>query len=113
MANVKQLVQGDILFVRLDIPHYTGKSTEIKRLETNVVAEGEKTGHKHILWGGFLYNSSSWGTCAFVGNEGGTVTHDEHHTLNLSPGEYRIVRQKHYNYEAEYKREVAERVVED
>jgi hypothetical protein len=105
-----QYVQGDIMF----LPVYMGSRREVERnrMDTDVVAYGEKTGHKHILSGGFLFSCGS-DTMAFVEEGGGTVTHDDHPPRTLPPGQYKVVQQRFKDYKAEHKKEVSERKVVD
>jgi hypothetical protein len=116
-----QYVQGDVIFIPLDeysdaslAVHDPAYKHKCSKQAGNVVATGEKTGHKHLLFGGFIYTMVYDGLrCAFVEKDGGTVTHDEHGTLKLPPGAYEIRQQKFHDYKAAFLKEKAERKVED
>ena len=71
-----------------------------------VLAEGEATGHKHVaeaedvrlfLHDGALYMRAPSGT---------TVVHDEHHVLDIPPGDYLIGTVREYDHFAEVARPV-------
>jgi len=91
----KQARQGDVFFERISkIPE---KLKKVKRTAGSkiVLAEGEKTGHAHVIeqtekvdvWfeGDKLYLK--------VGEEV-SVTHEEHGKVDLPPGNYRVSKQK-------------------
>jgi hypothetical protein len=96
---MQQFRQGDVLIERVDsIPTQAKKMRLPKRI---VLAEGEATGHAHVLdapevemfeRGGVLF--------ARIGVAGGTVKHEEHAPIKLEPGTYRIRRQREYSPEA-------------
>lgn len=82
--------QGDILFVSIEeIPE------EIKIKEDNIVAEGEATGHKHLLQDGILYEDSK-GTLFIQVEESAKIVHQEHNPIILPEGNYKVVRQREY-----------------
>ena len=107
-----QFVQGDILFVKApDMEHeqwsHYWKDSQFRlgyRMDDlgSVVAEGEKTGHKHIITGGlFKFFSYSGHNILFVPEEGGVdVKHDEHGPVHLERGSWVVTRQISYDYEA-------------
>ena len=92
-----QAAQGDILFTRVSkLPkQVTSVSTEDGRV---VFARGEATGHHH---------SATMETCTLSTDEGGVmyctveelteVTHQEHGTVVLEPGIYRVDKQQELN----------------
>ena len=53
--------------------------------ETNVVAEGEVTGHAHRLQGGgtILVDDETGAKQIVLGENGGSLTHEEHNELHL------------------------------
>lgn len=83
--------QGDILFVDVkELP----KDVKIK--VDNVVAEGEATGHKHLLEDGILYESEN-GTLFIIAEQNtARITHEEHNPVTLPVGNYKVVRQREY-----------------
>lgn len=87
--------QGDVLLVRVDdVPADDG----LQRAERWQVAEGEATGHAHVLEpaaGGTLLVDVDEEFCRIMGANG-LLVHDEHTTIELPPGDYRAVRQREY-----------------
>jgi len=94
----KMYRQGDVLLVRCE-----SLPVKVKRLDTNVVAHGEQTGHMHRI-------EVDAGDCVLVEAENGdmyvsvkgkaTLKHDEHGPLALETGHYKVVRQREYSPEA-------------
>ena len=80
-----------------------------KRL-SNVVAEGEATGHAHRLVGGEVWGDGENGLMVVAG-DGAKLTHEEHATLPLPPTQqgdaYPIIIQREYDDENEW-RQVAD-----
>lgn len=77
-----------------------------KKLDHRKLALGEVTGHFHLA---ASETASLWdcdGTMVLDAPDGTDVTHQEHHTISLPPGQYerRIVRE--YDHWAEEAREV-------
>lgn len=95
------LAQGDILFLRVD-----GVPSEARSVapvgNRFVLAEGEATGHAHTV--------PARGTALMeVPNEGGVtyltveeltggveVSHQEHASVKLDPGTWKVIRQREY-----------------
>jgi hypothetical protein len=92
--------QGDILLVREeDEPwdHWQGKPTP----GFLVVAQGEKTGHDHVITGPGVAFSEDWRSQQpdYVHlPTPARMIHPEHAPLDLESGYYRIVRQREYQY---------------
>ncbi len=88
--------QGDILFVSSESPIDT-KQTTAGALE---IAQGEVTGHAHVLHAdGIEFDSDRDGLVSALNlPDGGTLRHDEHAPIDLPPGSYRIRRQREYTY---------------
>ncbi len=82
--------QGDLLFVQI---HFWPE--DALRLPTNVLGEGEKAGHRHILEApGELFLSN--GHLIFKTRDRALITHPEHRTLELPSGHYRVIHQREY-----------------
>ena len=72
-------------------------------LSTNIIAEGEVTGHNHKLYG----SHQVYGTCPknprvieptyFQAKEDISLKHQEHNTLKISKGLYEILHEREYN----------------
>ena len=104
--------QGDVLIARISkIPKDASKQPKAK---TVVLAHGTATGHHHVL---VAPAAVSWfkageipstadkpstlaGEIFLALPSGGAVTHDEHATIALPKGNYRVMRQREYSPEA-------------
>ena len=89
--------QGDVLFIKIaKIPK------KAKKADTNVIVEGEATGHAHRLMGGDLFRTElPWnrGFDLFISAGSNTrIDHEEHDAIGLPKGEYRVVRQREYDH---------------
>jgi capsular polysaccharide biosynthesis protein len=97
---LKQYRQGDVLFIEISRQDY--KSFKKFRKEDNIIIEGEATGHAHRLENGLL--SEGW-RGMFIDAELSTkVVHEEHNTIFLPKGFYRVEIQKEYtgNNQSQY-----------
>lgn len=93
--------QGDILFERIS---NTELDPAVQKLDVLVIAEGEATGHRHVIKGGATMfrddamardiASELYVGHVRVGKEGAPVEHDEHAPLFLPAGTYRVRRQR-------------------
>ena len=91
--------QGDLLIEAANIP------AGAKALATRVLAEGEVTGHAHVVQGDVtLYELN--GVLYIHVEDTATVTHEEHAEIALPAGDYRVVRQREYNPYERVAREV-------
>jgi hypothetical protein len=90
MLNQKQFVQGDVLFLKVDeLPKGLKKRKEKERV---VFAEGEATGHAHATGlDKFIetYTDADDQLWAKL-TQPKEVVHEEHGTVTLDPGIYRI-----------------------
>lgn len=91
MINYYQ--QGDVLLFEETLP-----KTDLMELKTNIVEEGEATGHAHRLYGdGFTMLQNPKTKERYLKIVSGTpLRHEEHHEQVLPPGVWRIgkVREK-------------------
>lgn len=62
----------------------------------NVLVYGTATGHAHRLSGGVVLEEGDNMYLSVPGREG-ALTHEEHNTIQLPPGSYRVTRQIEYN----------------
>lgn len=98
MRKSFQARHGDVLIVRADaLPEGATR----RKLGTRgaVLAEGEVTGHAHVLTGPAL---ELWelGNRLFASlPEGGQVSHEEHGVIEVPPGIYESLRQRVYSPE--------------
>lgn len=92
--------QGDVLLVPCsEIPAIARK--EAPAGERVVLAEGERTGHAHTMLADRVsyFREDGSGSGAYVHVAGPSpvdLTHEEHDTLAIPPGNYRVVQQRQY-----------------
>lgn len=87
--------QGDVLLVKTDdLPK---GSEEVPPGDRIVLAYGEVTGHAHAV-ATLQAKMYAHGDTRYlkVGDAGAELVHEEHSTINLVPGIYRIVHQREY-----------------
>ncbi|HEY7414397.1 MAG TPA: hypothetical protein VH593_04335 [Ktedonobacteraceae bacterium] len=86
--------QGDILFLAIEqVPQ------GLKERKGLTIAEGEATGHRHQLEAGLVLEDAQ--SALFVEVLQATqVVHQEHRTIHLEPGFYRVIRQREFAPEA-------------
>lgn len=97
--------QGDVLFyVNETLPK------NITELKTDIVQEGEATGHAHRLYGdGYqLYEEPKTKTKYLKVVRPTELKHEEHHAFVIPPGEYRIGIVREYDHFTEEARQVAD-----
>lgn len=101
--------QGDIPF----FPH-TGeiKGTEVKHNGSVTLALGEKTGHKHVISVLDHNDLQAWkqleGGWIITLKTEGTLVHNQHGTLKIQPGTYRVGQEREHDYFAEVTRRVVD-----
>src|SRR5262249_6734919 len=66
-----------------------------------VLADGEVTGHAHVVPSGgtALLDDDGERYLRVTGEQGAPLTHEEHDTIVLPPGDYAVVRQREYTPE--------------
>lgn len=87
-TNPDQLQQGDVLLTIVPSMPRGGRTVPMSdRWQGYLVAEGEATGHAHVLEGaGVLEVREVDGVLyARIGEPGARLRHDEHHYTELSP----------------------------
>ena len=89
--------QGDILIVA--VSEITGQEqTPNGRI---ILAEGEVTGHAHAIADPAVTSYVGVdGVLYLDAPKGADVKHEEHATITLPPGKYRVIRQREYTPEA-------------
>ncbi|MFF2010664.1 hypothetical protein ACFVWY_16540 [Streptomyces sp. NPDC058195] len=95
--------QGDVLIVSLEEsavpPHLVEAPGEPRDGRGRMVlALGEVTGHAHAVQGPgrLMREAGPFGPMLLHLPEGGRVVHEEHATIPLAKGWYRVVRQREY-----------------
>jgi hypothetical protein len=107
--------QGDVLLVPVEeIP--AAEAREVENGSRFVLAEGEATGHAHVVLGeAKLYlpgtGRAGAGTYILV-EEPATLVHEEHDAIGLAPGPYEVRRQREYVPPAPRRRETFRRVAD-
>lgn len=95
--------QGDVLIERVaKMPAAKGLKKVLPDARGRIVlAEGEATGHAHTLHHSTVRDAFASPNELFlrVGPDA-AVTHDEHDSIELDPGIYRVTRQREYSPEA-------------
>jgi hypothetical protein len=83
--------QGDVLFIRIEAM----PEEDLTPKGDNVIVEGETTGHAHRLTVGQILvdtKTTMYLACQTMSQ----VVHEEHLTIDLPPGLYRVQRQREY-----------------
>ena len=95
--------QGDVLIERIALLPANLKSLPRERGRV-ILAHGEVTGHAHALEAPhcelFVSEAEAGVTFLEVREAVAALKHDEHATINLAPGAYRVTRQREYSPEA-------------
>jgi hypothetical protein len=91
--------QGDVLVVPVEsIPENV---KPVKRENGNVVlAHGEVTGHAHAIkseHAALFSDPTLMAIFMTVGTETVLLEHQEHETISIPPGNYRVIRQREYH----------------
>lgn len=93
---MRLLRQGDVLLIAANVPE---KAT-VRDSGRSVLARGEQTGHHHVIQGDVdVLTLPGVGTFTRVGPDGAELVHDEHSTINVPQGDYRVMRQREYSPE--------------
>jgi len=95
--NKLQYRQGDIGLAKISKPN---NLPDIQKRK--ILAEGEVTGHLHEVQGdnATLYGDTPQ-TMILEVREPSELTHDEHSTILIEPGWYKVVRQREYTPEGD------------
>ena len=85
--------QGDLLISRVwEIP-----SNAIAK-STNIIGEGEKTGHTHTLNGQHqIFEAADYNAIYFEAKEEVSIEHPEHNTIQIPKGMYTVVHERQHN----------------
>ena len=85
--------QGDVLIIR-DTP--PAKVTWVEQ-QNYVLAHGEATGHAHVMVGSVEVGQTADSVDRWLRlSSPATVTHQEHTSVTIPPGIYRVRRQREY-----------------
>ena len=86
---------GDLILK--EVPHFTtGVET---KTNVHVLAEGELTGHRHVLSSSIPITVINTSRHQWVALDApAKLTHEEHKALIISPGIYQIMKEREYDY---------------
>lgn len=100
--NQEIIQQGDVQLFPEPIPH------GLEKLKGNVVQEGEHTGHAHRLFDGNfqLFECPKTKARHLRVLEPVNFRHEEHKTLTIPPGDYRIGIIQQWDYDTEESKRV-------
>jgi hypothetical protein len=86
---------GDLIL----IPRAKAAPATAQATQSFVLAEGEETGHKHVLTGDLIVWPIGRNGPTFVGvrEKPAMLTHEEHATLAIPPSVYEVRRQRVYS----------------
>lgn len=96
-CSMEHYRQGDVVLVPCEIP----VDAALKPRRRVVVAEGEVTGHAHVIESpaeGEVLTDTDAEFIRIMGANG-LLKHDEHTAIELPPGDYRRVIQREYSLE--------------
>jgi len=93
-TNIEMHRQGDLLITKCEaLPDGLVERT------SNVILEGEVTGHAHkLVHGRILEDAKGFLFLEILRNT--QIVHEEHNAISLEPGYYQITRQREYSPEA-------------
>lgn len=94
--------QGDVLIMR--VTNLPGDAIAQKRDESEriILAHGELTGHAHAIHdrGARLLETAARAVFLEITDETASLVHEEHSTVSIPPGIYRVLKQTEYSPEA-------------
>jgi len=83
---------GDLLIRKTkEIP------SNLKPANTVIIAEGEKTGHKHQLHGNVTVYKQELGSLCFKVKTSAELVHQEHKTIQIPEGMYVVQQEREFN----------------
>lgn len=106
MKSKSFMQQGDVLIFRRN-PAKVNLG-EAKKQDTNILAEGEATGHAHRLIGGDFDVMKSDRMMLLIVRKEAILEHEEHGPITLGEGFYEIDRVREYDHFKEEARQVAD-----
>ena len=95
---MKSARHGDLILNKVEVDISTMKKIASKQF---VLAEGETTGHKHVVTADVgtvdIYKNTA-GEIFLVIDGKAVVTHEEHNKIELPSGTYKLGHQQEYDY---------------
>ena len=111
--------QGDVLFIPIKPEEFAGAIIDDDRrvrgnvIKSGIIQAGEVTGHHHRiadLEAAEVFAVSTWNAetkYVSVTAEGGvSIQHEEHHTVQLPKGNYRVHIAREFDYLSQHTRQV-------
>jgi hypothetical protein len=89
--------QGDVLLLKVEELPPEASAEELPEPHRIVLAYGEVTGHAHALSTTHAAIYQHEESRYLVAQPGATLVHEEHSSIVLEPGVYRVVRQREYS----------------
>ena len=83
---------GDLLILKVD------EISKVNKREDKILAEGEVTGHHHQLQGNATIYGKQEGIQFVEIVDPTQLVHEEHKAIDLQPGNYKVFRQREYDY---------------
>jgi len=100
--------QGDVLLKKVIGVLFDGCPIEASKNGRLIIAEGEHTGHAHVLKECDAVIRVKNGKRYVITEKGFTITHEEHLPIEVAPGVYEIGIVQEYDHFAEEARNVAD-----
>lgn len=91
-----QYRQGDVLLVKLDMSDLPSGAVRQEVDGRLVLAYGEVTGHAHAIDTSCASLYQWKGDRLIEAKPGARLVHEEHNTIDLEPGFYRVIQQREY-----------------
>jgi hypothetical protein len=86
--------QGDLLIKKINkLPK------KLKKRDSDIILEGEVTGHSHRILNGTIYERG-WvgpGSLFIEAKENTQIIHEEHQSIEIPAGIYEVIRQREYD----------------
>jgi len=103
--EMKAYRHGDVILVKISEGEFKFNKQRGRKLNTNIVKEGEKAGHYHTLLGDVeLFGSGNVKVCEVKKDT--VIDHPEHGKGKVEKGYYKILSPVEWNYVKEEKRKV-------
>ncbi len=101
--------QGDVIIESIEAIPAEAKKGKLKAGNI-ILAEGETTGHAHRITevAGVTFREGADGMFYLQNREKLSVTHEEHNTVSVPPGIWRVRKVQEYDHFAEEARAVAD-----
>lgn len=102
--------QGDILFIPMRDETLNTQGAKVR--DNGIIAEGEATGHHHRVAIADMPNAEllelGWQRDLYLRVTGDSISivHEEHHTVTLPKGDYKVHQAREFDYLGQFSRAV-------